>query len=374
MPEASGNKKLWIVIGTRPNFVKVTQFRKVATANFPDIDIKIVHTGQHYDEKMAGVFFDRFGLRPDVFLDIEPGHPGLQIAAAMAGLTRLFTEEKPDLVMVVGDVNSTLAGAVAANKCGIPAAHLESGLRSRDLGMPEERNRKVADVLCDLHFITEDSGLANLRAEGISEKGLAFTGNTMIDTLVAFAEDIDQSPVLDTLGVAPGSYALATIHRPSNVDHKAGAELVLRIFERLCEKRKVVFPVHPRTAARFSEFGLMSAFESLPGLVLTEPQGYFDFQKLIAESVFVITDSGGIQEETTFLQKPCLTLRPNTERPSTIEIGTNTLLDFDVEAIVRVADSISDGTYKRGEVPRLWDGNASHRVLSRISDFFENGY
>ncbi|MCA1752604.1 MAG: UDP-N-acetyl glucosamine 2-epimerase [Flavobacteriales bacterium] len=331
MPEASGNKKLWIVIGTRPNFVKVTQFRKVATANFPDIDIKIVHTGQHYDEKMAGVFFDRFGLRPDVFLDIEPGHPGLQIAAAMAGLTRLFTEEKPDLVMVVGDVNSTLAGAVAANKCGIPAAHLESGLRSRDLGMPEERNRKVADVLCDLHFITEDSGLANLRAEGISEKGLAFTGNTMIDTLVAFAEDIDQSPVLDTLGVAPGSYALATIHRPSNVD-------------------------------------------PLPGLVLTEPQGYFDFQKLIAESVFVITDSGGIQEETTFLQKPCLTLRPNTERPSTIEIGTNTLLDFDVDAIVRVADSISDGTYKRGEVPRLWDGNASHRVLSRISDFFENGY
>lgn len=374
MAESKKPKTLWIVIGTRPNFVKVTQFRKTAGTHFPDIDIRLVHTGQHYDEKMAGVFFDRFGLRPDVFLDIEPGLPGLQISAAIEGLTRLFTEVKPDLVMVVGDVNSTLAGAVAANKCGLPVAHLESGLRSRDLGMPEERNRKVADVLCDLHFITEDSGLANLRAEGIAEKGLSFTGNTMIDTLVSFANDIDRSEVLKTLGVAPGSYALATIHRPSNVDHKAGAELVLRIFERLCAMQKVVFPVHPRTAARFVDFGLWSDFKSLSGLIMTEPQGYFDFQKLIAESAYVITDSGGIQEETTFLRKPCLTLRPNTERPSTVEIGTNTLLEFDVDAIAGVAALIANGTYKAGEVPRLWDGLATRRVLARISDFFENGY
>lgn len=373
MRTASRKNTLWIVVGTRPNFVKVTQFKRVARETFPSIDVKIVHTGQHYDARMAGVFFDKFGLRPDVFLDVAPGLPGLQIAEAITGLTRLFAKSKPDLVMVVGDVNSTLAGAVAANKCGITAAHLESGLRSGDLTMPEERNRKVADVLCDLHFVTEDAGLANLRAEGIPEAGIAFTGNTMIDTLAAFREEIEKSSVTEALGLEKGGFALATIHRPSNVDHPEGAKLVMEIFRRISAGRTVVFPMHPRTAARFEAFGLNEKLESLKGLKLIEPQDYIAFQKLIADSDFVLTDSGGIQEETTFLQKPCLTLRPNTERPSTTQIGSNTLLEFDPDCIEAAVAKIDAGTYKKGEVPRLWDGNATERVLRRAEEFFENG-
>ncbi len=374
MKTSSEKNTLWIVVGTRPNFVKITQFKRTARESFPSIEVKIVHTGQHYDERMAGVFFDKFGLRPDVFLDVAPGMPGFQIAEAITGLTRLFAESKPDLVMVVGDVNSTLAGAVAADKCGITAAHLESGLRSGDLSMPEERNRKVADVLCDLHFVTEDSGLANLRAEGISERGIAFTGNTMIDTLSAFSSEIAQSEVTASLGLEKGKFALATIHRPSNVDNPEGAKLVTEIFRRISARRSVVFPIHPRTAARFEAFGLKEELESLKRLKMIEPQDYFAFQKLIADSAFVLTDSGGIQEETTFLQKPCLTLRPNTERPSTIEIGSNTLLKFDPDSIEAAVDEIDAGTYKKGRVPHLWDGKATERVLRRMEDFFENGY
>jgi UDP-N-acetylglucosamine 2-epimerase (non-hydrolysing) len=365
--------KVWIVLGTRPNFIKVTQFRKVAANHFPEIALKMVHTGQHYDDQMAQVFFAQFGLNPDVFLNIEPGHPGLQIAHTIERLTALFIKEQPDLVVVVGDVNSTLAGAIAANKCNIALAHLESGLRSHDQGMPEEHNRRVADLLSQLHFITEDSGLANLRKEGHGEQGLSFVGNTMIDTLVAFRGQIDASGATAELGLQPGKYLLATLHRPSNVDSKEGLELILSIFNRLSETWQIAFPVHPRSAARMEAFGLRKSFEDIPGLIFTGPQGYFDFQKLISDSAFVLTDSGGIQEETTFLQKPCLTLRPNTERPITVSRGSNTLLQFDVEAICRKAEEIQNGTYKTGEVPPLWDGQATYRVLERIAAYFENG-
>lgn len=363
---------IWIVIGTRPNFIKVTQFVKVA-AQFGGIEVKLVHTGQHYDEQMAQVFFDQFGLRPDVFLGIAPGHPGVQIAHTIEQLTALFIDEKPNLIMVVGDVNSTLAGAIAANKCNIPLAHLESGLRSRDFGMPEEHNRRVADLLSHIHFITEDSGLENLRAEGHDDQGLAFVGNTMIDTLVAFQKEIEASGVIERLQLKEGSYLLATLHRPSNVDNREGLELILKIFERLSADWQIAFPVHPRTAARLDEFGLKARFEAIPGIHFTGPQGYFDFQKLISGSAFVLTDSGGIQEETTFLCKPCLTLRPNTERPVTVALGSNTLLEFDVDSICRKAGEIKQGTYKKGEVPKLWDGRATHRVLERISSYFETG-
>lgn len=364
---------VWIVIGTRPNFIKVTQFKRVAKEEFPHLRIRMVHTGQHYDQQMAHVFFDQFGLRPDVFLDIAPGHPGSQIAETIDKLVALFEGDRPDLVVVVGDVNSTLAGAVAANKCGIPVAHLESGLRSRDQGMPEEHNRRVADVLASVHFITEDSGLANLRAEGHSDAGLAVVGNTMIDTLVAFRKDIAASTCLGDLGLEEGSFALATIHRPSNVDSREALDLVYRVFQKLSERWKIVFPMHPRTAARMDEFGMRSKFDNLGGLVITDALGYFDFQHLIAGSAFVLTDSGGIQEETTFLQKPCLTLRPNTERPITVTEGSNTLLEFDVDAIHRKADEIAGGRYKQGRVPALWDGQATRRVLERIDTFFETG-
>ncbi len=367
------NRKLWIVVGTRPNFIKVTRFKQVAEG-LHGLDVKIVHTGQHYDDAMANVFFEQFGLRPDVFLNIQASHPAIQIGDAIKALTELFLQEKPDMVMVVGDVNSTLAGAIAANKCNIPLAHLESGLRSNDLEMPEEHNRRLADALAQLHFITEDAGLANLRREGANEHGLAFVGNTMIDTLVAFREKIEASQILETQDLNSGDYVLITLHRPSNVDNRQGLELVLLILRSLSEKVKLVLPIHPRTLARIEKFELKDSFYTIPQLQIIEPQGYLDFQKLIAECIFTLTDSGGIQEETTYLRKPCLTLRPNTERPCTITIGSNTLIPFAVSEICAYADLILDGKYKQGVVPPLWDGHATERVLERVALYFERNY
>lgn len=366
-------RTLWIVVGTRPNFIKVTRFKSVA-ATMDNLEVKIVHTGQHYDEKMAAVFFDQFGLRPDVFLNIQPDLPGKQIAATISALTDLFLEVHPGMVMVVGDVNSTLAAAVAANKCNLPIAHLESGLRSFDAGMPEEHNRNIADMLANLHFVTEDSGLKNLRKEGKAERGIAFVGNTMIDTLVGYRPDIEASTILKKLECENQNYALVTLHRPSNVDSESGVKLLLKVLNAVSELITVVFPIHPRSRQKIDEMGLSNELESIPGIKLTEPLGYFDFQKLIAQSQFVLTDSGGIQEETTFLRKPCLTLRPNTERPSTIEIGTNVLLPFQVEAILPYVHSVLEGKFKKGRIPHLWDGHATERVLARVTEYFENDF
>ncbi len=369
----SQKRQVCIVVGTRPNFIKVTQFKRLA-AGMDDFEIRIVHTGQHYDEKMATVFFDQFGLRPDTFLEIPPAEPGIQIASTIESLSRYFSAHRPDLVMVVGDVNATLAAAIAANKKDIPVAHLESGLRSNDLTMPEEHNRRLADVLAQIHFITEDAGLANLRRENAPEAGLSFVGNTMIDTLVAFRNEIEKSEILQALQLIDKKFGLITIHRPSNVDTREGLELVLEILKKPAERISLVFPVHPRTMARMEAFGLKDAFESLLNLKLISPLGYFDFQKLVAGSEFVLTDSGGIQEETTFLQKPCLTLRPNTERPITVTEGSNILLPFNADEILRVIETIFDGSYKKGRIPALWDGKATGRVLERIASFFERGY
>lgn len=368
----SQNRKVLIVVGTRPNFIKVTQFKKVAE-NYPDIDLQIVHTGQHYDDKMAQVFFDQFDLRPDLFLNVGADHPAKQIAAIITKLTDLFVNDAPDLVIVVGDVNSTLAATIAANKCQIPLAHLESGLRSFDMEMPEEHNRLVADDLADLHFVTEDSGLANLNQEGKNPIGIAFVGNTMIDTLVAFSEQIAQAEVLDTLNVQAGKFALVTIHRPSNVDNEAGLKMLIRILQNASAKIPIVFPMHPRTFNKLASFGLDDDLHEIENLVLTGPLGYFDFQKLVSSCTFVLTDSGGIQEETTFLQKPCLTLRPNTERPSTVDLGSNVLLPFNLEEISPIIDKVLNGTFKKGEIPPLWDGKATNRIMDRIEQFFNQG-
>lgn len=366
-------KEIWIVVGTRPNFIKVTQFKRVAE-NYDHISLKIVHTGQHYDDKMANVFFDQFQLRPDVFLDIQPNHPAKQIADTISSLTDLFLSSKPALVIVVGDVNSTLAASIAANKCDIPIAHLESGLRSFDRNMPEEHNRLVADNLADLHFVTEDSGLQNLRREQKPEEGIAFVGNTMIDTLVAFKNKIFKSVILKELNLENKNYALVTLHRPSNVDTEAGVRMLLNVLKATASYFTLIFPIHPRTRNKIAEMGLKSELDAIENLFLTEPLGYFDFQKLVADCVFVLTDSGGIQEETTFLRKPCLTLRPNTERPSTIELGTNVLLPFDVNAITPYIDDIVAGRFKKGSVPAYWDGKATERIMARIDSFFNNGY
>lgn len=366
-------RKISVVVGTRPNFIKVTRFKQVA-ATYPDLELELVHTGQHYDERMASVFFDQFGLRPDYFLHVGQAQPYAQIAETIEKLGKHFKSAQPNLVVVVGDVNSTLAAAIAANKCGIAIAHLESGLRSHDREMPEEHNRKVADILADIHFITEDAGLENLRAEKISESGLTFVGNTMIDTLVAYADRIQDSTIVEDTKVTQGEFALVTIHRPSNVDSKEGLLLVLDVLRKLSKRIAIVFTAHPRTTGRMEEFGIASEFAAIEGLTILPPLSYFDFQKLVADSRLVLTDSGGIQEETTFLRKPCLTLRPNTERPSTLTLGTNTLLPFETAKIMKAVDSILQDEYKTGEIPHLWDGKATERVMKRLVDFLDSGH
>ncbi len=356
-------RKLLIVVGTRPNFIKVTRFKKVA-AERGAVDVRIVHTGQHFSANMADVFFDQFGLRPDRLLDIGAGSPNTQMAGVMRALEPVIAEEAPHMVMVVGDVNSTLAAAITANKMGVPIGHLESGLRSFDRTMPEEHNRVLTDHLTDHFFVTEQSGLDNLRKEGLDRgDNVHFVGNTMIDTLVAFAPQVDGSPVLTDLGLGHGGHVLMTIHRPATVDHPAGLTGLLDLIEHITIQRRVVFPIHPRTVKNIEAFGLQDRLQAIRGLVLTEPLDYFAFQKLVATCAYIVTDSGGIQEESTFRQVPCLTLRPNTERPSTVLLGTNELLPGDRAAVHAAIARIDQGRHKQGAIPPLWDGHATERIM-----------
>jgi UDP-N-acetylglucosamine 2-epimerase (non-hydrolysing) len=366
-------KRVLIVVGTRPNFIKVTRFKKVA-AERGTIDVRIVHTGQHYSANMADVFFEQFGLVPDLFLNIGAGSANSQMAAIMTGLEPVIAAEKPDLVLVVGDVNSTLAAAITANKMVVRIGHLESGLRSFDRTMPEEHNRILTDQLTDHFFITEQSGVDNLRKEGRPEAALHFVGNTMIDTLVAFEPQVQASPVLKELGLgdsghdfawAPSrAHVLMTIHRPATVDVPERLSELLDLIADVCASgRKVVFPIHPRTVKNIEAFGLKAKMDAIQGLVLTEPLDYFAFQKLVATCAFILTDSGGIQEESTFRRVPCLTLRPNTERPSTVTLGSNELVPLDMAAVRAAINRIENGTFKKGEVPPLWDGHATERIV-----------
>ncbi|MES2513958.1 MAG: UDP-N-acetylglucosamine 2-epimerase (non-hydrolyzing) [Bacteroidota bacterium] len=360
-------KNILIVVGTRPNFIKVTQFKKNA-ANYKHLDLKIVHTGQHYDGKMADVFFEQFKLTPDYFLNIAQGTPNSQIAEIMTKLEELMINKfTPDLLIVVGDVNSTLAAAITANKMGIKLAHLESGLRSYDEEMPEEHNRIVTDKLTNLFFVTEQSGLENLTKDGVTEDRILFSGNTMIDTLVAFSKEVDASDILVSLNLNPQKYVLITMHRPATVDDKEGLTKLARLLEFITHTYKVVFPIHPRTLKKLDEHGLKKAFLDNPNLILTEPLDYFAFQKLIKHSKFILTDSGGIQEESTFVGIPCLTLRPNTERPVTVTEGTNTLVPFDLEIIKNYVGQIENGTYKKGNLPKFWDGKSTERIMEFLA-------
>lgn len=362
----STKKKILVVIGTRPNFIKITRFREVA-ARYPQFELRIVHTGQHYDDKMADVFFSQFGLTPDYFLEIPPGNPVVQMGEILLRLDQTFRDYQPDLVMVPGDVNSTLAAALAANKAGIRIAHIESGLRSFDRTMPEEFNRVLTDELADLLFVTEQSGADNLAREGKDASTVHFAGNTMIDTMVAFADKIAASPVTDEMGLKAREYVLMTMHRPGNVDSREGLQLLLELVQEVTQRYKIVFPVHPRTVKQMAAYGLEDAFRKNSNLILTEPLGYFAFQKLVRDCRFILTDSGGIQEESTFLGVPCLTLRPNTERPVTVMLGTNELLPFNLAAIREKIASIEAGTFKKGEVPPLWDGKATERIFETLS-------
>ena len=360
-------KKVFILVGTRPNFIKITQFEKAFKKYNDEIELKLIHTGQHFDKNMSEVFFEQLGIKsPDYYLNISSGTPNSQIGNIILELEKVFLEDRPDLLIVVGDVNSTLAGAVAANKLGIKMAHLESGLRSFDRNMPEEHNRLVTDVLADYYFITEQSGIENLEKMGVKKERMFFVGNTMIDTLVAFDDEIRNSDVMKKLGLKPKTFALMTMHRPSNVDNKEGCLLILDLIKSICQNNYLIYPIHPRALKNYEKFGLSDELKSIEKLKLLEPLDYLSFQQLILYSQYVITDSGGIQEETTFRRVPCLTLRPNTERPSTIEIGSNKLLPFDLNKIMKEVEDIRRGDYKDGEVPPLWDGKSSERIADYI--------
>jgi UDP-N-acetylglucosamine 2-epimerase (non-hydrolysing) len=360
-------KKILIVIGTRPNFIKVTQFKKIAQ-QFSNLDVKLVHTGQHFDEKMADVFFKQFLLEPDFFLNIVPASPNSQMAEIMIKLENLIkTSYQPDLIIVVGDVNSTLAAAITANKLGIKLAHLESGLRSFDKTMPEEFNRILTDKLSQSFFVTEPSGLKHLTEEGVSNESIHFVGNTMIDTLVAFQTEIEASPIIHDLDLLNKPFVLMTMHRPATVDTKEGLEKLIHLIQEITQQYNIVFPIHPRTLHKIEEFGFKNLISENKNLKLTEPLDYFAFQKLIKYSQFILTDSGGIQEESTFVKVPCLTLRPNTERPVTVTEGTNTLVPFDIAVIKKYIDEIENNSYKKGAIPELWDGKSTQRILNIIS-------
>jgi len=350
------------VVGARPNFMKIAPIMN-ALRGFTDVHQALVHTGQHYDEAMSQVFFDDLGIpRPDFDLGIGSDSHGAQTGRMMIELERVFAELTPDCVVVVGDVNSTVAAALVGVKLGIPCAHVEAGLRSFDRSMPEEINRVVTDRISDFLLTPSADADENLIAEGADRESIHRIGNVMIDTLLSHLPEARARPTLASLGLSPRSYALATLHRPSNVDDREVLGSLLDTFEWIQDQLPVVLPLHPRTTKRLRELDLYDRASAMPGLRLSEPLGYLDFLALTAGAKLVLTDSGGLQEETTVLGVPCITLRETTERPVTVTLGTNVVVGSDPGAIRTNVEAILDGRPKTGQVPELWDGHASERA------------
>ena len=353
------------VVGARPNFMKMAPILQGLQAH-PGIRPYLVHTGQHYDEQMSRVFFEELGLpKPDCDLEVGSDPHARQTARIMIAFDELLDRRPSRLVVVVGDVNSTMACSLVAVKRDIPVAHVEAGLRSRDRSMPEEINRLVTDAVSDLLFATSPDAIDNLKAEGVPESKIRLVGNPMIDTLKRHVERARSRGAERTLGLSRGGYALVTLHRPSNVDSPEGLAAILEALTRLSKRIQVLFPVHPRTRERMARIG----FAGGPAIRLLEPQGYLDFLGLMEASRFVLTDSGGIQEETTALGVPCLTLRANTERPITISEGTNRLLGADPRAILPAATALLDGDTPPARCPALWDGKAGERIAAALAAY-----
>jgi UDP-N-acetylglucosamine 2-epimerase (non-hydrolysing) len=349
------------VLGTRPNFVKMAPVIAAARERFGADSSVIVHTGQHYDRAMSEVFFEELGVpEPDHMLGVGSGSHGEQTARVLERLEPVLRAEAPDLVLVPGDVNSTLAAALCAARLEIPVGHIESGLRSFDRTMPEEINRIVTDHLSELLFLHSPEAEDNLRAEGVAEERFEFVGNTMIDTLVALEGRIRERDAARAAGVQSGSYLLVTLHRPALVDGPLLGEAVAAL-ERVAAEMPVVFPVHPRTRKMLGGRGAGA-------LTLTDPVGYLDFLSLEADAAAVLTDSGGIQEETTYLGVPCFTLRDNTERPVTVRAGTNTLLGLAPERIAEIPTLLAAAPATRPQPPEKWDGHAARRVADILAD------
>ncbi|RDB03900.1 non-hydrolyzing UDP-N-acetylglucosamine 2-epimerase [Runella aurantiaca] len=364
--------KILNIVGARPNFMKVAPLHR-AFQRKSEIESKIVHTGQHYDAKMSDVFFNQLELpKPDYFLGIGGGSHTQQTAKIMLEFEKVVEAEQPDLVLVVGDVTSTIACALVATKMHIPIAHVEAGLRSGDRRMPEEINRILTDSISDYLFVTEQAGIDNLKHEGVPAEKVFMVGNCMIDSLVYYRQKASQMNVLGGVGLASAhSYVLMTMHRPANVDTAEGLTSILQIIENTTPYKKVLFPIHPRTKNNIERFGLKAKLDAIEGLILTEPQGYLEFLNLMENAALVITDSGGIQEETTYLQVPCLTFRDSTERPVTVELGTNQLLaDLNPVTVHEKVIETLEGRAKKGVIPPLWDGHAAERIAEILVEKF----
>ena len=352
-----------LVAGTRPNFMKVAPIRRALDAS--GVPVRLLHTGQHFDASMSDVFFRDLGMPPpEVSLHVGGGSHAEQTAAVLVGVERELLRDRPSCVVVVGDVTSTLAAALAAVKLGVPVVHVEAGLRSRDWTMPEEVNRILTDRMSDLLLVPSEDARTNLLDERLESERIAFVGNVMIDSLhQALTQPSD---VHARLGVSPRAYAVATMHRPVNVDSDDALARTLAALSVVARRLPVVFPVHPRTRARLAAGGHAERLRAAGDLRLVEPVGYVDFTRLLRDAALVATDSGGIQEETTALGVPCLTLRESTERPITVTEGTNTIVDLDAARIAAETDAILAGGGKRGRVPVGWDGRAGERIAGAI--------
>lgn len=366
MTRSDGPLRLLCIVGARPNFMKIAPLMRVFRARSDSFDARLVHTGQHYDEAMKDAFFRQLHIpEPDIDLGVGSGSHAVQTAEIMRRFEPVLDELKPDVVLVVGDVNSTIACALVATKKGIAVVHVEAGLRSGDRGMPEEINRVLTDQISDLLFTTEADGATNLMREGVAADRIHFVGNVMIDTLLANRERA--IPAEETLGgIAgfagdPAGFGVLTLHRPSNVDDPMVLRRLLEVLVQLSDRLPLVFPIHPRTRGRIADAGLSPLLQG-SRIALTDPLGYLQLLGLMAKARIVLTDSGGLQEETTALGVPCVTLRENTERPITVDQGTNTIVGTDRAKIQACFDDVMASGGKSGRVPELWDGRAAERI------------
>lgn len=360
--------KIINVVGARPNFMKIAPLM-AAYDGFDDIEPLLVHTGQHYDHRMSELFFDQLDISaPDINLGVGSGSHASQTAEIMKAFEPVVLQHAPDAVLVVGDVNSTIACGLVAVKLGVKLVHVEAGLRSFDRTMPEEINRMLTDRLSDLLFCTEASGVENLRNEGLADGQVFMVGNVMIDTLLKNKAKANASTILEDLHLKAGNYAVLTLHRPGNVDGVEEFGRILDAIEVIQQDQPVVFPVHPRTAGNLTRARLATRIEGMGNLRLIDPAGYLDFLKLMSSAKLVLTDSGGIQEETTILKVPCLTLRHNTERPVTAELGTNRVVGTDPEKIIAAYRDVMAGRGRQPTTPPLWDGHAATRIAQILTE------
>ncbi|MER2517955.1 MAG: UDP-N-acetylglucosamine 2-epimerase (non-hydrolyzing) [Candidatus Accumulibacter phosphatis] len=358
-------KTIDIIAGARPNFMKIAPIIKALTASRAQggsLQHRLIHTGQHYDKAMSGGFFEQLGIpEPDINLEVGSGTQAEQTAAIMVRYEKALIEKRSDLCLVVGDVTSTMACSIVARKLGVPVAHVEGGIRSGDWSMPEEINRVVTDSISNWFFTTSTTANENLRRAGVAEERVFFVGNTMIDTLLAQMPRLQPPDFWAALALRPGQYFVLTLHRPANVDAEQQLQRLLQAIADGTGGLPVVFPVHPRTAKSLRELA-----GQIPGLHYVDPQGYLEFNYLVKHAKGVITDSGGITEETTVMGVPCLTLRDNTERPETVTVGTNELIGTDPAKLAPALARLMAGEWKKGAVPEKWDGRAAERIVAEL--------